>query len=371
MPPPAVRKVLLLSALPPPAGGIATWTSNFLAAGLPRYILDLVDIRMTPERQLHVHRRLGLWELKRTVRILRSLRRKLRHERPDLVHLNCSLSARGIWRDLICLWLCRRAGVPVVTCYHGDVGGFVAESSRAAGWCLRRMTRQSRQNIALNRNSAEILRGIASSNPDNVHVIPNFIADEVLARPAHRQSAGDRLTVTYLGAISREKGCHDILQLAQHFPQLRFLLVGSAVPAMIPALQTAPRNVEVKSELPNSEVLSILEHSDIFLFPTYWREGFPVALLEAMSLGLPVVSTEMGAIPEMVEHLRGGYIVRHGDIAGLESALRNLMAAEQRAVMGSFNRAKAKACYSYSVVSQRWQCVYDRAIYRTHHGQNG
>ncbi len=360
---PTARKVLLLSPLPPPAGGIATWTRTLLDAGLPGYVLDIVDVRLGGGRQLHQRPSFGIAELRRTLRILRDLRRKLKYEPPDLVHLNCSLSSTGIWRDLASVLLCRLAGIPVVTCYHGDVPGFLDRTGTVSRRGFRRIVRGSKQNVALNSDSEKLLLDLKGGGQPAVRLIPNFIPDDVLTRGNHEYDHKERLQVIFVGAISHAKGCHIILQVARELPELDFVLIGSMAGDFRRDASNLPSNVKTFTEAPHAEVLSALVGSDIFLFPSFWREGFPLSLLEAMAVGLPVVASNVGAIPEMLDQGSGGSIVRPDDREAIVTALRRLAGdPDLRRSTGTYNRDKVQRCYSYGVVSRQWLDLYESML---------
>jgi glycosyltransferase involved in cell wall biosynthesis len=94
----------------------------------------------------------------------------------------------------------------------------------------------------------------------------------------------------------------------------------------------------------HSEVLSILANSAIAVQPSVFarngsREGIPVALMEAMSCGLPVVASELSGIPELVQDGVSGILVPPGHVLPLASAIARLaLDARLRAEMGAAGR---------------------------------
>lgn len=67
---------------------------------------------------------------------------------------------------------------------------------------------------------------------------------------------------------------------------------------------------------------------DVFLLPTYW-EGFPTSVLEAMYFGKPVISTNVGGIPEMIKHNFNGYLCKPGDASEIASAIIDICHSNQ------------------------------------------
>ena len=107
------------------------------------------------------------------------------------------------------------------------------------------------------------------------------------------------------------------------------------------------RNVEIKTEVPWVELMtSVLPGFDLFVFPTRFDYS-PYAVIEAMSAGVPVISTRVGAIPEMVEDGVGGFLIEAGSAAPL--AERVSWAIDNRAqlpAMGERGRERATAYYA-------------------------
>jgi glycosyltransferase involved in cell wall biosynthesis len=193
-------------------------------------------------------------------------------------------------------------------------------------------------------------------------LVPNFIDDDVFAyRAVGRQAAHERLRVLFVGWVTIMKGCREILEVAQQLPEADFALIGPIMADMQRHLQRLPVNVTLYGTLEHLEVLREMCASDVFLFPSF-TEGFPNAVLEAMSVGLPVVATRVGAIPEMIEDGKGGLLFEHTDVASLVCALRALMDdTSLRVAMGQFNREKSQAHYAYSVVTSQLTALYNLA----------
>jgi glycosyltransferase involved in cell wall biosynthesis len=106
----------------------------------------------------------------------------------------------------------------------------------------------------------------------------------------------------------------------------------------------------------------------VFILPSY-NEGLPMALLEAMSWGLPVITTPVGGIPELVISGTNGLLVNPGDIAGLSAALQSLVASEQlRLQLGNAARATVMPFeigkYFSQLASVYMQCRSERPYRR-------
>ena len=319
-------RVLLVSALPPPTGGVGSWTQVVVEQGLlDGHEVHLVDTSIRNERRIRGGSR---WagEGRRTARIIGSLVWGLMRVRPDVVHLNCYHGVRGISRALLCARLARLWSVPVVSHYHGETSTFLNGRRSGLRWrLLRALVRTSQANIAMNQPSLECLRELQPGERPTSVLLPNFIEDSVFdshSLQTRRQS--ERPQVLYAGRIMVNKGCREVLAAARQLPGVDFTLLGPVMAEMEQYLQDLPPNVILGGDVSRDAVLQKMRESDIFVLFTTHSEGFPMVVVEAMAVGLPVVSTRVGAIPEMIEEGSGGLLVDAHDTAGLVTALRTL-----------------------------------------------
>jgi glycosyltransferase involved in cell wall biosynthesis len=109
----------------------------------------------------------------------------------------------------------------------------------------------------------------------------------------------------------------------------------------------------------DAEKQKILEEGDIFLFPTYCQEGCPIVLLESMGAGMAVVSTRMGAIPDIVEHNKNGFLVESQDPGDFCTKVKELL--ENPGLLRRFqqqNKEEAEEKYRASAVTQKIESLY-------------
>ena len=98
-----------------------------------------------------------------------------------------------------------------------------------------------------------------------------------------------------------------------------------------------------------ADKVSLLENADLFVFPSF-QEAFPLVLVEAMSAGLPVISTAQGGIPDLVLDGETGLLVPPRDKQALITALRDLLADQElRTAMGRRGRRRFEENYEIKV----------------------
>jgi glycosyltransferase involved in cell wall biosynthesis len=139
------------------------------------------------------------------------------------------------------------------------------------------------------------------------------------------------MRVTFLGQLGRRKGSADLLEalaLLRDVPGWSAVLAGDGEIAetrqKVQALGLEAR-VSVPGWVSTEERAKLLDASDMLVLPSY-AENLPMVILEAFAQGVPVISTPVGAIPEVIDEGRNGHIVKAGDVKGLSAAIARLIA---------------------------------------------
>lgn len=183
----------------------------------------------------------------------------------------------------------------------------------------------------------EHLRGL-SPRPENLHLIYHGLDFAELPRPSARPRVGDRpMRILSVGRLVEKKGYGDLLlALAALSPerQWTFEHVGSGTLAQ--TLREKAEALEISSRVTwhgardRSFVFERLAEADLFVLPVRIaasgdRDGLPNVLMEAQALGVPVLSTDVSGVPELVVHGRTGWLVPQRDPRALAEAVALLM----------------------------------------------
>lgn len=221
------------------------------------------------------------------------------------------------------------------------------------------------------RKVAAVHPGALGMGPRMVSFFPPvaepFFAPTAPRRAAARAALGipaDALVMGTVGNRNKLKGHDRLVQLAAHlhprYAQLHTVILGGETThtqyyeqeVVAVAAQCGLRASERFHLVdPGQAVADLLPAFDLFLL-TSRQEGVPTVILEAMASGLPVVSTDVGAVSEIVQHGTTGYVVAAGDGAMLAAATATLLDYPAlRAQMGEAARQQAHTCYTLA------QCV--------------
>lgn len=132
----------------------------------------------------------------------------------------------------------------------------------------------------------------------------------------------------FLGLIDVNKGIFDLLKVIANNKdvlsnKLRLVIGGNGQVNLLNetiATDQLEELVEYRGWVSGAEKHELLQNADVFVLPSYY-EGVPVAILEAMSYGKPVISTTVGGIPELVQSSLNGWLVKPGDHMALLNAI--------------------------------------------------
>lgn len=281
-----------------------------------------------------------------------------------LVHVHTA-SRASFWRkSLICL-MARAAGRPYLVHLHG--GGFARFYHEECGSLQRRFVRsvlaRAALVIAVSDEWRAALRRICPAA--RIEVLPNAVA--LPAPSAVGARGGEPHTLLFLGQLHREKGVFDLVRafarIAPRFPEARLVCAGDGavrdVEALARELGVAAR-VHCPGWLDGKHKERALATAGLFILPSY-TEGLPMALLEAMAWGLPVIASPVGGIPQVVKPDENGLLVPAGDVERIGSALECLLADPERALrLGAAARATVETRFGLDSALAHLAEIYAR-----------
>lgn len=291
----------------------------------------------------------GLWRLYRSIR---------RH-RPDLVHLH------GYKATILAGLLAGIGRMPAVATFH-------TEAKRAVGLDTyvrieTRVLRRLRAVVAVSEPIRAELRerGVRA---DRIQVIPNGIEDSfdpgARGNGERSTNAGPRLL--FVGRLVEGKNVDLLIQavadLRTEFPALELEIAGDGPERS--DLEARARDLGVQDRV---RFLGFVEdvplsRCDCFVLPSR-TEGMPISVLEAMSAGLPILTTTVGSVPSVVRDGREAMLVPPDRRDALVSGLRAILADPglQRR-LGSAARRRFELEYTAGRMAERYAEFYDRIL---------
>jgi L-malate glycosyltransferase len=277
---------------------------------------------------------------------------------PDIVHVHNPTSLHyAVLSKLV-------SRATVVITIHSERGTHARPGSALEWWLTRSV-------VVVSRAAAETLHVPFSRGP--LTVIHNGItlASRGDSRDQVRRDLGwqHEFVGIIVARIDGRKGHQTLVTSVRTLTDLnvgvRVLVVGdgkdrASVEHLAQELGLAPGIVRLLGN--RSDIDALLDASDFFVLPSD-VEGLPLSVLEAMAHGLPIVASNVGGIPEIIEHEKEGLLVPSGDPSALANAIRRLaFDGELRRALGDAARERANRQFSMASTLQSYQRVYESAV---------
>jgi len=325
-------RVILAGHLPPPIGGIATFCQALLSSTLADHV-DLRFVQTSSQRRSLLSSGQATW--KNIVEAIADCGRFfgacIAH-RPVIAHI-CTAPGLSFLKHSLCVIFARVVGCRVILHPHCSFTKLYAGTSFWKWYCTQ-IFRLSSGMIALSKEwfaLRELLPEV------RIYYLPNAIDIRPYRKIASRRSwtKQRQIQLLYLGYFGEAKGTYDLLDALKMMDvgecQVILNLVGGFLKH-----QDKDRLAEMASHVTDDgktcclmppvsgeEKLACFEQADIFVFPSH-HEGMPMAILEAMAAGLPVIATAVGGIPDLIANGVNGFLIPPQAPGDLSNAIENL-----------------------------------------------
>ena len=292
------------------AGGIARWTEHILSyysnvARLTEY--ELVHLPMSFAREQGVIHR-GLWHrVKRGLlcyyQVCRNLDKALCNQSYDSIHF-ASSAFISLTKD---------------------------ELKQQNNWewkLLCKVVKMADMVIVIDKSSHDTLLNTGFTN---ISLLPNPVAPKVSEIVTETKDVERKeRTILFVGQGLRTKGIYELVDACRDIPNIRVKMLGAILDSTKEDLYHYSGNAEwldIVGEIPYEEVIKEMCKCDVFVLPTY-TEGFPNVILESMACGCAIVTTSVGAIPEMLEEENGkhyGIMVEPRNVGQLIGGIEKML----------------------------------------------
>jgi glycosyltransferase involved in cell wall biosynthesis len=284
--------------------------------------------------------------------------------KPQVVHVHSSFGA-SFFRKAVIIMLGRMLGQRQINHIHGaDFDSFYNDAGAMKKRLARYVYDLAASTVVLSKEWEDRIKGICRRS--RVYCLNNFAVLPTAEEAAEIERYSERGNIVlFLGEVGKRKGAFDlpaiIQNVAAHVPDVVFVIAGNgeieAVQEMVNRVGCA-NNAQFTGWIGPDQKRDLLLDSRVFLLPSY-NEGLPMSILEAMSYGLPVVSTTVGGIPEVVKEDVNGYLFQPGDVEGTAHAIVRLLQNDGRAIkIGAANRELIRSTYSLDAYAEKLDAIY-------------
>ncbi len=165
--------------------------------------------------------------------------------------------------------------------------------------------------------------------------------------------------VSFIGRVSEEKGIREFLKAASLLPEIPFVVAGSINSNVAQLKTNAPKNVLWKGFVAGKALDELYAESKIVVAPSKWYEGFPNVITTAMKFAKPVITSNLGAMADIIDHQENGILVEPGDAVALAKAIKNLFYYDEKCVfLGKNAKIKADTLYTEKKIYQNLIDLY-------------
>ncbi|MEW5676283.1 glycosyltransferase family 4 protein [Flavobacterium enshiense] len=286
------------------------------------------------------------------VRMLDMLWAVLRYRNSDYVLID-TYSTSGFWYAFFVSQLCRFLHLSYIPILHG--GNLPNRLEKNPKLC-KMLFSNAYQNVA---PSHYLMEAFTKAGFTNLTYIPNAIELANYPFKERKTIKPKLLWVRAFSYIYNPKMAVDVLNaLQQHYPGATLCMIG---PEQDGSMATTKKYAEEKEvtvhftgRLPKPDWLALSSEYDIFINTTHF-DNTPVSVMEAMALGLPVVTTNVGGIPYLLEQEKDGLLVADGEVTAMVAAIERLLEQPELALKLSQNARTKATSWDWGQVKLQWK----------------
>lgn len=362
-----IPRILFVLHLPPPVHGAAMVGKYIHDSRIinDSYHCEFVNLAMAGNME-----NIGRFSFSKGISLFKLLwliKKKMRKMRPLLVYVTPNAGGNAFFKDFIVVQVIKMLGGNVVLHFHNK--GVRVNSEKYANDFLYKLFFKHTKIILL----SQLLYPDISKyvKEDEVYYCANGIPQIEFKRNKRMQT----VHILFLSNLIISKGVLQLLDackiLSEKELDFKCILVGAETGEMTAkrlAYEIHTRGVEERLEYlgkkygEDKEI--VWNDADIFVFPSFYpNECFPLVLLEAMQHGLPCVSTNEGAIPDIVEDGRTGFVVEKNNPKQLAEKIEQLMIDEPlRISMGLQGKRKFQEKYTLEAFEKNMVDIFHQVL---------
>ena len=272
----------------------------------------------------------------------------------------------------------RLLGIPVVANIAGLGSIFVNDSPTQSlvRWMYRTALARSQRIFFQNPDDQELFVSRGIVKPEVSEVLPGSGVNTTYFSPRPQASTDGLIRFLFMGRLLREKGVSEFIAAARalrsRHPMTRFQILGFAGitnPSLIGSAEILSWVKEgiVENLGETDDVRPYLAQADCIVLPSYYREGVPRSLLEAASMGKPIITTDMPGCRAAVVDGKTGFLVKPRDVPDLVNKMAALLDLPKpdREVMGKNGRQHIQKNFDEQIVIARYLQVVTRGASQT------
>lgn len=323
-----LRVIITTPSLKGP-GGVASYFNSILPyfAKNSNIIISVLEVGSYKSKSKLIHTVLDQYRFIKTIFI----------DKYDIVHINPSLSFKSFIRDgLFIFWAKRKKKLPVVVFFRGWNDSFYYSISGLLNFFFKITYKKADCFIVLANDFK--LKLIQKGIKQPIYVLSTAVDDSLIKNFSIKSkiyyiNSFNTIKILYLSRIEKQKGifetidaCHILLNRNINLT-LSIAGNGSAYNDVLEyiAYYNLQNHINILGYVKGEQKQKTFQKHDIYCFPTYYGEGMPNSVLEAMAFGMPVVTTPVGGLKDFFQDGKMGYLAHSTQPEEIASCLEKII----------------------------------------------
>lgn len=227
-------------------------------------------------------------------------------------------------------------------------------------WFTRRALEQATRITAVSNFTADLALSDLRMTRD-IQVIYNGV-DEKSFTPIRERRPQKKISVLFSGNLTERKGKQWIIPIADRLSEGIEIVYTQGLRTKS-RLPSHPR-LRCMGNVPHRQMPELYRQADMLLL-TSVREGLPMAVLEAMSCGIPVVATDCSSLPELIRNGKNGFLCSLGNVEDFANSINTLADSPSlRKRAGEMNRSRVEEQFTLDLMVSNYRTLFETALER-------